>query len=66
MSNIIGIVLLIFATLVILEFSIHVIYHAVTGKAGLYDPAFSYLTDIWKGAYGRLHSIKFRRSPKSY
>lgn len=62
----IGILFLIFATLVILEFSIRVIYHAVTGKAGLYDPAFSYLKDIWKGVYGRLHSIRSRRSPKSY
>ncbi len=42
------ILLLIFSTLVILEFGVHVIYHAITGKAGLYDPAFSYLKDIVK------------------
>ena len=45
----IGIILLIFCSLVALEFGIHVIYHAITGKAGLYDPAFSYLKDIWRG-----------------
>lgn len=44
----ISILLLIFASLVILEFGIHTIYHAVTGKAGLDDPAFSYLKDIWR------------------
>ena len=44
----IQILLLIFASLVILEFGVHVIYHMVTGKAGLYDPAFSYLKDIFK------------------
>ena len=44
----IQILLLIFASLVILEFGIHTIYHAVTGKAGLDDPAFSYLKDIWR------------------
>ena len=38
----------IFSSLVALEFGIHIIYHAVTGKAGLEDPAFSYLTDIFK------------------
>ena len=42
------ILLLIFCSLVVLEFGIHVIYHAVTGKAGLYDPPFSYLKDIWR------------------
>ena len=35
-------------TLAAIEFGIHIIYHAVTGKAGLYDPAFTYLKDIWK------------------
>ena len=42
------ILLLIFCSLVVLEFGIHVIYHAITGKAGLYDSAFSYLKDIFK------------------
>lgn len=36
-------------TLVAVEFGIHIIYHAVTGKAGLYDPAFAYLKDIYRG-----------------
>lgn len=44
----IPVLLLILASLVILEFGIHTIYHAVTGKAGLDDPAFSYLKDIFK------------------
>ena len=41
-------VFFIFASLVALELGVHIIYHAVTGKAGLEDPAFSYLTDIFK------------------
>ena len=41
------ILLLIFCALVVIEFGLHVVYHAVTGKAGLYDPAFPYLKDIW-------------------
>ena len=45
------ILILIFFALVILEFGAHVIYHAVTGKAGLYDPAFSYLKDIYHRIY---------------
>lgn len=40
--------LLFFITLVEGEFALHIIYHAVTGKAGLYDPPFDYLKDIWK------------------
>ena len=35
-------------TLVAVEFGIHIIYHAKTGKAGLYDPPFAYLKEIWK------------------
>ena len=35
-------------TLVAVEFGVHIISHAVTGKAGLYDPPFSYLKDIWR------------------
>lgn len=41
-------IVLIFASLVVLEFGIHIIYHAVTGKGGLYDPPFSYLKNIFK------------------
>ena len=37
---------MILITLVTAEFALHIIYHAVTGKAGLYDPAFAYLQDI--------------------
>lgn len=40
-------VILIIATLVVAEFGIHVIYHAKTGKAGLYDKPFAYLKDIY-------------------
>lgn len=35
-------------TVVVLEFGMHVIYHAATGKAGLMDPPFDYLKDLWK------------------
>lgn len=43
----IQIVAIIFATLVVAEFGTHVIYHAVTGKAGLNDRPFAYLKDIF-------------------
>lgn len=46
--TIIRILALTVITLVELEFGIHVIYHAVTGKAGLYDPPFDYLKDLWR------------------
>ena len=39
---------MILITLVVIEFGVHVIYHAKTGKAGLYDPPFDYLKDIWR------------------
>lgn len=38
---------MLFITAVIAEFGIHVIYHAMTGKAGLYDPPFAYLKDVF-------------------
>lgn len=38
---------LIFCSLVMLEFGVHIVYHAVTGKGGLYDPPFAYLKDIF-------------------
>lgn len=41
-------VIMIFATLVVIEFGVHIIYHAITGKAGLYDPPFQYLKDIFQ------------------
>lgn len=34
--------------LVALELGVHMIYHWKTGKAGLYDPPFAYLKDIFK------------------
>lgn len=43
----IQIIIMIIATLVTLEFGVHVIYHAKTGKAGLYDKPFDYLKDIY-------------------
>ena len=44
--NFIQIIFMLAITLVVLEFGIHVIYHALTGKAGIDDPAFDYLKDI--------------------
>lgn len=44
----IQLLLLIFSTVVIIEFGIHVIYHALTGKAGLNDRPFAYLKDIFR------------------
>lgn len=44
----IQLLLLIFSVVVIIEFGIHVIYHALTGKAGLNDRPFAYLKDIWR------------------
>ena len=57
----IPILLLIFSSVVILEFGIHTIYHAVTGKAGLDDPAFSYLKDIWSVLNEKLRNSFSRR-----
>lgn len=48
-----GIVFAIVATLVVAEFGVHVIYHAVTGKAGLNDPPFDYLKDILQKVTGK-------------
>ena len=48
----IGVLFLVIATLVILEFGVHVIYHAKTGKAGLYDRPFDYLKDILRWING--------------
>lgn len=52
--------LLFVITLVEGEFALHVIYHAITGKAGLYDPAFDYLKDIWK--YMKKRFIKKKKN----
>ena len=48
-------VVLVLMTLVCIEFGVHIIYHAVTGKAGLYDPPFQYLRDIWRAYATRKH-----------
>ena len=47
-----SILLMILVTLVAIEFGVHIIYQAVTGKAGLYDPAFDYLKDVWRWLRG--------------
>ena len=44
----IQLLLLIFSAIIIFEFGIHVIYHALTGKAGLNDQPFAYLKDIFR------------------
>ncbi len=41
-------VILILTVLVQIELLMHILYHWKTGKAGLYDPAFSYLKDIFR------------------
>lgn len=42
------IVLMVLITAVVVEFGVHVVYHAVTGKGGLYEPPFGYFRDILK------------------
>lgn len=37
-------------TAIVAEFGVHVIYHALTGKAGIEDDAFSYIGDIYDAA----------------
>lgn len=53
-------ILLIFAVLVIAEFGLHVIYHAVTGKAGLNDAPFDYLKSICKDVRRESSDIDWR------
>lgn len=38
--------LMVAITAVVIEFGVHVVYHALTGKAGIEEDAFSYLGDI--------------------
>ena len=45
---ILKVIAVVFISAVVLEFAVHVIYHAATGKAGLYDTPFAYLKDIFK------------------
>ena len=44
-----------------LELGIHMIYHWKTGKAGLYDPPFAYLKDIFKPKKKRMSKADFDR-----
>lgn len=47
--------------LVALELGVHMIYHWKTGKAGLYDPPFAYLKDIFKPKKHRIPKDEFTR-----
>ena len=47
--------------LVALELGVHMIYHWKTGKAGLYDPPFAYLKDIFKPKKKRMTKADFDR-----
>lgn len=48
----------IIAILIAVELLVHMIYHYKTGKAGLYDPPFNYLKDIWRRIYGNIKSYR--------
>ena len=47
--------------LVALELLVHMVYHWKTGKAGLYDPPFEYLKDIFKPRKKRMSKNDFER-----
>ena len=42
------ILLMLSITAVVAEFGLHVVYHAITGEAGLYDPPFEYIKHLNK------------------
>ena len=46
--TILGALFFVVGFLIALELGIHMLYHWKTGKAGLYDPPFAYLKDIWR------------------
>ena len=46
------ILVMILISLVVIEFGIHVIYHAITGKAGVNEAPFDYLKEIWRSLNG--------------
>lgn len=46
------------------ELLVHMLYHWKTGKAGLYDPPFKYLKDIYKKAERRRALI--RKDPNTF
>ena len=52
MQTIIAVLFFIVGFLVALELLVHMIYHYKTGRAGLYDPPFAYLKDIWRCFHG--------------
>lgn len=52
---------MIFITLVVIEFGIHIIYHAITGKARFKDPAFSYLDEICHLIKNKILYLKARK-----
>ena len=41
------IIVMVLITLVAVELAVHIVYHAITGKAGLYDAPFAYLKDLF-------------------
>jgi hypothetical protein len=45
--NFIEVVFMIMLTLVVVEFGIHVIYHAITGKGSIDEAPFEYLKDVF-------------------
>ena len=55
MQTIIAVLFFIVGFLVALELLVHMIYHCKTGKAGLYDPPFEYLKDIWRNFRGNIN-----------
>ena len=46
------ILVMILISLVVIEFGIHVIYHAITGKAEVNEAPFDYLKEIWRSLNG--------------
>ena len=46
--SIIGVLFFIFAFLIAGELFLHIVYFRQTGKCGLNDPPFAYLTDIFR------------------
>ena len=46
--SIIGVLFFIFAFLIAGELFLHIVYFWQTGKGGLNDPPFAYLTDIFR------------------
>ena len=47
------ILVMVLISLVVIEFGVHVIYHAITGKAGVNEDPFDYLKEIFGTEHGR-------------